>query len=523
MNKALLAIVAISGLLLGALSATPASAERRVALVIGNSAYRSVPSLPNTTNDASAMTSLFTKAGFDVVESHTNLGVLEFKRSVRDFLNTARDADIAVVYYAGHGIEIQGTNFLIPVDAKLASDYDADDEAVSLDRVIWALQPVRMLRLIILDACRDNPFIGKMQRTVAVRAVSSGLATIDPTNSNTLIAYAAKAGSTSADGGGKNSPFTAALVKYLTEPGLDIRIALGRVRDEVLKSTGNMQEPFVYGSLGGQAISLVPAPQERNATPAVANPNEVQRDYEFAERVGTRAVWESFLAAHKTGFYAELARAQIARLAATPAPSVTRVAPAKPAEPGKRDDARPVERPRTDPAPQVASREPPKPPASANPTAAQPESDCARDRERLARLRADPQKDEVVRFVRELACEQLRAQVVRLHESVVGDAPPESTPGGTDVRMPVREQKAPPEIQVRVPSQAGPRDPGRDAPPTVDTGASRQAQSCQRDHERLARLRSNPARDEVLRFERELACEQLRPQVLRLRESVAAD
>ena len=139
--------------------ATAAKADRRVALVIGNSTYRSASQLPNTINDANAIAALFRSVGFEVVNSRTDLGVVDFKRAMRDFLITAEDADIAVVYYAGHGIEVSGTNYLIPVDAKLARDFDVEDEAVALDRIIWALQSVKRLRLILLDACRDNPFV----------------------------------------------------------------------------------------------------------------------------------------------------------------------------------------------------------------------------------------------------------------------------------------------------------------------------------------------------------------------------
>ena len=241
----------------GALFATAAAAERRVALVIGNSSYKNASSLPNTINDASALAAMFNSVGFEVVISRTDLGVVDFKRSVREFLITAESADIAVVYYAGHGIEIGGTNYLVPVDARLSRDYDVDDEAVSLDRIVWALQSVRRLRLILLDACRDNPFAAKL-RSAGMRAPSrGGLAKIEEVSADTLVAYAAKAGSVSYDGDGVNSPYATALLKHLAEPGVDIRIALGRVRDEVVAMTGGRQEPFIYGSLGGSTIALL--------------------------------------------------------------------------------------------------------------------------------------------------------------------------------------------------------------------------------------------------------------------------
>jgi Caspase domain len=288
------------------------AADKRVALIVGNSTYQTVPQLPNPSRDASSVAKMFRDAGFDSVEVQLNVGNLEFKRSIRKFEALADHADIAVVYYAGHGLEIGGTNYLIPVDARLASDRDADDEAIPLERLVSSADGAKRLRLIILDACRDNPFISIMrrERKVASRAVVAGLGKVEPTSTDTLIAYAAKAGSTADDGDSDHSPFTASLLKNLTVPGLDVRLAFGRVRDEVLKITGNRQEPFVYGSLGGGNISLVPPPPVPRETPV----GDIKTDYELVEKVGTTRAWQVFLATHPNGFYADLARAQIERL-----------------------------------------------------------------------------------------------------------------------------------------------------------------------------------------------------------------
>ena len=191
------------------------------------------------------------------------------------------------------------------------SDFDIEDETISLDRVLKALDPAKRLKLVILDACRDNPFARTMKRTVASRAIGRGLAKYEPSMSDTLVAYAAKAGAVANDGDGQNSPFAIALTKHITEPGLDLRLAFGRVRDDVLKATGNRQEPFVYGSLGGDTMTLVP----RAAKPADADA-EARIDYELAAQVGTREAWNSFLAKHPGGFFADLARGQNAKLAA---------------------------------------------------------------------------------------------------------------------------------------------------------------------------------------------------------------
>jgi uncharacterized caspase-like protein len=293
------------------ISTEQALADKRVALVIGMSRYQQVPRLINPARDADAMTALFKKAGFDVVDSRRDLGISDLRRAVRDFSEISRDADISVVYYAGHGIEVDGINYLVPADATLLSDFDVEDETMSLDRVLKALDSVKRLKLVILDACRDNPFAKTMKRSVASRSIGRGLAQIEPAMSDTLVAYAAKAGAVASDGDGDNSPFAAALVKHITEPGLDLRLAFGRVRDEVMKSTANRQEPFVYGSLGGQTMALVP----QIAKP-VDPEGEARVDYELAAQIGTKEAWDSFLASHGTGLYANLARAQNSKLSA---------------------------------------------------------------------------------------------------------------------------------------------------------------------------------------------------------------
>jgi uncharacterized caspase-like protein len=292
------------------ISIDSAHAEKRVALVIGMSKYQQVPRLTNPARDADAMTALFKNAGFDV-DSRRDLGIADLRRVIREFSETSRDADIAVVYYAGHGIEVDGTNYLIPADAKLVSDFDIEDETISLDRVLKALDAAKRLKLVILDACRDNPFSTTMKRSVASRSIGRGLGKVEPTMSDTLIAFAAKAGAVASDGDGQNSPFATALVKYIAEPGLDLRLAFGRVRDDVLKSTSNRQEPFVYGSLGGETMALVPA-----AAKPVDPDAQVRVEYELAAQIGTKQAWDSFLAGHAAGYYSNLARAQNDKLTA---------------------------------------------------------------------------------------------------------------------------------------------------------------------------------------------------------------
>jgi len=304
------------------LAGQPALADKRVAFVIGNSSYQNVGALTNPANDATAITEMFKKAAFDVVESRRDLKNTEMRRALRDFTEKARDADIAVIYYAGHGIEVDGTNYLIPVDAALERDTDAYDEAIALDRILQAIEPAKQLRLVILDACRDNPFAKSMKRTVASRSLGRGLAGVEPSRPNTLIAFAAKGGSTASDGDSKNSPFTTALLRHLVTPGLELGKAFRLVRDDVMNATANKQEPFVYGSLGGNDVPLVPARAEP-AAPVQATPqsqfnpqSETRRDYELALQVGNKAAMNAFIAQHPDGFYASLAKLQLEKLAA---------------------------------------------------------------------------------------------------------------------------------------------------------------------------------------------------------------
>jgi hypothetical protein len=223
---------------------------RRVALLIGNGDYEHVPTLPNATNDAKALAAALTASGFQSVTLKTNLKRDEVISALSDFARIADTADWAVVYYSGHGIEYRGTNYIIPVDARLLMDRDIDLEAVDVGKVMNIVDGAKRLRLIILDACRNNPFLDQMKRTIASRAITRGLAPVEP-DAGSLIVYAAKHGETALDGDGKNSPFAAALLNRIQTPNLEIRRLFDLVRDDVLTSTNKQQQPFTYGSLSG--------------------------------------------------------------------------------------------------------------------------------------------------------------------------------------------------------------------------------------------------------------------------------
>jgi len=227
--------------------------DRRIALVIGNSAYENAAALPNPVRDASLVADVLRRTGFETVTLLTDLRKDALVSALRDFAALAETADWAVVYYAGHGMEVGGINYLIPTAARIAADRDIGFEAVPLEQVLNAAERARKLRLVILDACRDNPFANQMKRTltVASRSVSRGLAAVEP-EAGTLVVYAAKDGETALDGEGTNSPFASAFIKNLPTPGLEVRRLFDFVRDDVMEATGRKQKPFSYGSISGR-------------------------------------------------------------------------------------------------------------------------------------------------------------------------------------------------------------------------------------------------------------------------------
>jgi tetratricopeptide (TPR) repeat protein len=232
---------------------------RRVALVVGNGGYRDIARLTNPRNDAKAVAAAFRNLGFaDVMEAY-DLGLLGMLNALKAFGDRAVGADWAVVYFAGHGLEMGGVNYLIPVDAKLMRDTHVVDEAVTLDRVLDKVSAARHLKLVVLDACRNNPFVARMERIGgAARAIGRGLARTEP-DGDVMVVYAAKHGTIAEDGIGANSTLVVALLEHLPTPGLDVRLMFGRVRDSVRKSTNGRQEPFLYGSIGGTEHYFRPA------------------------------------------------------------------------------------------------------------------------------------------------------------------------------------------------------------------------------------------------------------------------
>lgn len=225
--------------------------ETRVALIIGNARYAAQSPLKNPPNDAKAVAGALRGAGFQKVVSVEDLTRDKLVTALQEFQDEADRADWAVIYFSGHGIEVGGTNYVVPTDARLKTDRNISDEAVSLDRLMDSVRGARKLRMVILDACRDNPFAATMQRTITFRSASKGLGPIEPSRA-TLVVYAAKDGALAQDGAGSNSPFASALVKHLGTSRLEVSKLFRLVTDDVLDATGRQQQPFVYGSLPGR-------------------------------------------------------------------------------------------------------------------------------------------------------------------------------------------------------------------------------------------------------------------------------
>jgi hypothetical protein len=305
-----------------ALLALPAAAQapRRVALVIGNAAYAHAGLLANPARDARLVANALAQAGFQTVDARSDLDVQAFGRALRDFRQKASGAQVALVYYAGHGIEGNGKNWLIPTDATLQSEYDLTYEAISLDQVMDALAGAD-LRVVILDACRDNPLGRSWSR--GTRAVTRGLAPVEA--DDVLVIYAAAPGQTAADGqGAVNSPFATALASRLPEPGLAIQLLGGRVRDDVLRATGSVQRPFVSASITGEPFYLVTGSGSARAQPSAAESGSAieMSVWESAQAVNNIGAYTEYLRQFPEGRFAAFARQKILSLQAPPSPSV---------------------------------------------------------------------------------------------------------------------------------------------------------------------------------------------------------
>lgn len=265
----------IVSLMCMALSVSAAKADRRVAFVVGNGAYKNVAQLPNPPIDAKAMASTLRNVGFEVIEG-SNLSRDQMTEKLLDFGRKAQDSDVAVFYYAGHGIAVGGSNYLLPVDADIKSEMDVKlGAAINIDLTLDQTMGDAKVKLVFLDACRDNPFAAKIKSNSATRSVNvqSGLAEMK-SGEGTLIAFATGPGQTALDGQeGNNSPFTRALIDNITKPGVEIQQAMTSVRAQVNEETHKGQLPWGHTNLIG-AVYLNPAQQTQqvaNAAPTASS------------------------------------------------------------------------------------------------------------------------------------------------------------------------------------------------------------------------------------------------------------
>lgn len=303
-----------------------ASAETRVALIIANSQYAAFTKLTNPAADARLVEAALRKAGFDKVTVLEDLGLVAMNKALQDFGNEADHADVALVYYAGHGVEVDHVNYIVPVDVTFAHDRDVDIEAVKLDRMLSVTENAKRLRIVILDACRDNPFFDKLKKSVAqAGAVSKGMTAIEPSK-NSLVIYSAKAGTLASDGR-VNSPFAEALAKRIVEPGREISLLLRQVRDDVLTRTGGSQEPFTYGSLSSQEFYFIPPVAVAVAPPPPAIDIEAE-SWTLCKTSQSRGPCDAYLATYASGRFIALAQTRVADLTHTAAAAAENLAAA---------------------------------------------------------------------------------------------------------------------------------------------------------------------------------------------------
>src|SRR5450755_1864742 len=272
----------VSAILPAVLLASPAAAEKRIALVVGNSAYQSVPRLDNPKNDALLVADTLSKLGFSLIGggAQVDLDKSRFESVVQSFGNQLIGADVALFYYAGHGLQVRGTNYLVPITANPTRETDVDFQMVDVALVLRQMEGAgTKLNLVILDACRNNPFGGR-----GLRASDGGLAQIRAPE-GTLLSYATQPGNVALDGDNGHSPYTRALVETMQRPGLDVLQTFNQVGLIVKRATRSSQQPWVSTSpidgsfyFSGNVTSQVATagPETSGVLPPTANPVPTQ-------------------------------------------------------------------------------------------------------------------------------------------------------------------------------------------------------------------------------------------------------
>ncbi|MBP0491309.1 caspase family protein [Pararoseomonas indoligenes] len=297
---------------------------QRIALVIGNSAYQRHGALANAASDASGVAAALQKLGFQT-SAYLDTDRPTMMRALREFGDRAQGAEVALVFYAGHGVQVSrgasAENYLLPVDARLADVRDVEDEAIGLERLLERLDGART-RIVILDACRDNPFAAQMAGQTASRGVSRGLARVETSQRGTLLVFSTEPGNVALDGADGASPFAAALIDYLPTEGIEVRQMLTRVRQRVFQATGGKQTPWSNDGLFNDVfLAGVVRPAEAANAPSAPDPGTAMELAFWNSIQGTsdRQELEAYLAAFPQGRFAALARARLERLGSTAA------------------------------------------------------------------------------------------------------------------------------------------------------------------------------------------------------------
>lgn len=607
-------IAALYAFVLLVCSISDAKADRRVALVVGNSHYSNASLfLANPKNDAEDVAAALRGIGFEVIQA-IDANKRDLDLNMAKFARLATDADAALFYYAGHAVQYQGRNFLMPTDAEVEDEISFRYQMTPLDDVRAALDRGDGVKIVILDACRNNPIVNALRRkkksgdSRSVDAVRGGLAKIDKAQ-GMVVAYSTAADEVAADGDGRNSPFTSAFLKRLKEPGLEVEQLFRRVAADVNAQTGGRQRPETYVSLLSNYYlnqtdriafdkikdSPDPAPlqdfvakfptssyvaeaqsriqrieavvrerqqqlaRQQEATRLAEEQRKAEREAalrkmaEQEEALRKQETLRAQAAAEKVRKEREAAQAaedQRLRLVAekerkdreaakeaAKAQEEQRVKLAAERERAQREEAQRLlaEQQRTKVA-SVDRKEPSLaglsseirtvPPTQAAPAASA--DPCERDGAMLAHLRSNPSLEAVVQFERSLTCEKLRAQALRLQESlssVANTAPAiavpvvPAKPAAIVPRPPVAVVAPPPPAPPPVPKQEAAPKPPAD-PPKVAVATVEPGPACKQDEARLSKIRANPSLSDLATLERDLGCERLRPQIVRLRESL---
>lgn len=595
-------IAALYSLVLLTCSISVAKADRRVALVVGNSNYSNASLfLSNPKNDATDVAAALRGVGFEVLQV-IDANKRDLDLNMAKFARLAIDADAALFYYAGHAVQYQGRNYLMPTDAEVEDEISFRYQMTPLDDVRAALDRGDGVKIVVLDACRNNPIVNALRRkkksgdSRAIDAVRGGLAKIDKAQ-GMVVAYSTAADEVAADGDGRNSPFTSAFLKLLKVPGLEIEQLFRRVAADVNATTGGRQRPETYVSLlsnyylnqtdriAFEKIKDTPDPEplrdfiaafptssygaeaqsriqrieavireresqqarQQEATKLAEEQRKAEREAalrkmaEQEEALRKQETLRAQAAAEKVRKEREAAQAQEEqrlRLVAekerkereaAKAQEEQRVKLAAERERKQRDDALQLQAEQartklaaTNPSLAGISKEiRTVPPTAVAPVADQP---CDRDGAMLAQLRSNPSLEGIVQLEASLTCEKLRAQVMRLRESLssVANVAP-AIVKKIDPPPAVVAAPPPPVVIAPTPPAAGPKQeaaPKPPEPPKVAVAKLAPAPECKQDEARLAKIRANPSLAGLAALERDLSCERLRPQIVRLRESL---